>query len=89
MTEESTADRVYTWTVRSLYAAAIALNVWLLLETLQESPEGQVILEKLRELQHRALAPVRERKAFRRAANRMLLDAMIIVGETETEERDG
>jgi hypothetical protein len=78
---ESTADAVYKWTTRGLYTAAIALNLWYLMEQYRNTPEGNTLLAKFERVVERAKHPFYERKKFNKMANETLVEAWIVVDE--------
>jgi hypothetical protein len=43
---ESKPDKAYKWVIRSLYLAAISLNVWYLTQIMKETEEGAAMLER-------------------------------------------
>lgn len=47
--EDSTPDSLYRWTIRSLYTAAIALNLWYTVETYRDTPEGRRFMLALKD----------------------------------------
>ena len=82
---ESTSDQVYKWTVRTLYTAAITLNLWYLMEQYRQTPEGKTILERTEKLAKKWIKPIQERKKFRRMADETLVEAWIVVDEAKKE----
>ena len=88
MADEYGDDRIYKWTIRTLYAFAIGLNCWILWDQVKDSPEALAIRSKLSEGWEKASAPVREAKMFERARNRMIYEATTIV-EQEGDDADG
>jgi len=80
---EPASELVYKWTIRTLYTAAIALNVWYLAETYRDTPKGAELVTKLHQMKNRALHPWRERKHFRRQANEVMVEAWVIVDEAK------
>jgi hypothetical protein len=88
MAEDLGDDRLYTWTIRTLYTLAIALNVWILWDQVKDSPEGQAITRHVSETWEKLSGPVREAQMFRRHANRVIFEAQTIVEEGE-KDADG
>jgi hypothetical protein len=85
--EESGADLAYKWTIRALYASAIALNVWMLWNAADET-EVEQIRSRLRAMRDRVMRPVHEKKAFQRAANHVVFEAITIVDEANPKEAE-
>jgi hypothetical protein len=77
-TEESAA---YRWTIRGLYAVAIALNVWLLIDQMNEANPTRLPIAKAKVEQwfRRTTAPLRAPSQFRRHANQVIYEATEIV----------
>jgi len=89
--EENLADAAYKWTVRSLYVAAIGLNLWYMAETYKGSPEGEAMKAKAAKVFNALRHPYTEAKKFRRMANETVVEAWVIVdeankGDVENEE---
>jgi len=80
---ETTGDTVYKWTVRSLYTAAIALNLWYLLEQYRQTPEGKTLLTRAEKVVKKWIKPFHERKKFRRLADETIVEAWIVVDEAK------
>ena len=53
------AERAYRWTIRTLYLIAVVANLWLLLQTMKETPEGQIMLQRLEDTWDRLRAGAR------------------------------
>jgi hypothetical protein len=82
-------DNVYKWTVRALYAAAISLNVWYMVEQMKGTPEGVAMNERAKEWVARIRHPFNEAKRFRRMADETVVEAWVIVDEANKEsEKD-
>ena len=79
--EASRADSVYRWTVRTLYLFAIVINLYVLIESMKDTPEGQKMLLRLEKLRDDLQRPIKQRKADRLEANKVILEAMQIVEE--------
>ena len=77
--EDSSANRIYSWTIRSLYLVAIAMNVYFLLESMKETPEGRLLLDRLRATRDGVTAPSRLKKKQRLEENRVVLEAMLVL----------
>lgn len=78
-TEPTRADTAYRWTVRTIYLLAIVLNLYVLIASMKETPEGQLILNRLEQLRDELTRPLRQRRADRVEANRVILEAWSIV----------
>jgi hypothetical protein len=85
---DSSADQVYRWTVRALYATAIALNVWMLWDALDES-KAEAMKARFAGIRDRLAAPFHERKLFRRQVGHVIYEAMEIVERAEETPADG
>lgn len=68
-------DAVMRWTVRTLYALAIGLNVWVAWYEVRERPEYEIARAKVAVALRNLTAPIRERNLFRRQVNRVLFEA--------------
>lgn len=79
--EASRADSVYRWTVRTLYLFAIVVNLYVLVESVKDTPEGQKIVARLDKLRDDLKRPMQQRRADRLEANKVILEAMQIVEE--------
>ena len=80
---ESPADQVYRWTIRALYATAIALNVWMLWDVVADESDTARVKAQARAVWDRITSPVREAKVFRSAVNHVLFEAEQIVEATD------
>jgi len=79
--EASRADNVYRWTVRTLYLFAIVVNLYVLVESVKDTPEGQKIIARLDKLRDDLKRPMQQRRKDRLEANKVILEAMQIVEE--------
>ena len=79
--DASRADTVYRWTVRTLYLFAIVITLYVLVESMKDTPEGQKMLLRLEKLRDDLQRPIKQRKADRLEANKVILEAMQIVEE--------
>ena len=75
------ASRADRWTVRTLYLFAIVINLYVLIESMKDTPEGQKMLMRLEKLRDDLQRPIKQRKADRLEANKVILEAMQIVEE--------
>ena len=85
-TDDDTGDALYRWTIRGLYVVAIGLNVWVLWDQVRDTPEGEVIRARAHLLSEIVMRPIRERTHFRRAANRVIFEAMTVVADDEGDD---
>ena len=83
---ETTADVVYKWTTRGLYTAAIALNLWYLMEQYRNTPEGNTLLAKFERGVDRIKHPFHERKRFRKMADETIVEAWVVVDEANKDK---
>jgi hypothetical protein len=82
------ADTVYKWTIRSLYTAAITLNVYFLYQQYKDTEGGKDLKAKFDKARNEVTKPWRERKHFRTQANETLVEAWIIVDEAQREQEE-
>ena len=85
---ESPADTVYKWTVRSLYTAAIGLNVYFLYQQYKDTASGHELMAKYDKVTKSLIKPWRDLKNFRRQADETLVEAWIIVDEAKREQEE-
>jgi hypothetical protein len=86
MEEKNNAgDSVYKWTVRSLYLAAIALNVYFLYQQYKDTDGGRALASKYERLKAKIQKPLKDKKAFRRQANETIVEAWLIVDDATKE----
>lgn len=62
---------LYRWVIRSLYVAAIGLNVWILWKASADEVEVAIFKAKARTAIAKALRPFTLERDWRRAVNRM------------------
>jgi hypothetical protein len=79
--DASRADSVYRWTVRTLYLFAIVVNLYVLVESVKDTPEGQRIIARLDKLRDDLKRPMQQRRKDRLETNKVILEAMQIVEE--------
>jgi hypothetical protein len=77
--DEADTEVIYRWTIRALYALAIGLNVYMLVDQMKDSPEWQVTQAKATRWIQRRLEPLRARQMFTRHANAVIYEATEIV----------
>lgn len=83
---DSLPERAYTWTIRSLYTAAIALNLWYLMESYRETPEAKTLMARASKLWRRMDTPRRIKKNLRREETATVLEAWNIVEQAQRGE---
>lgn len=76
--EESAA---YKWTIRALYLMAIGLNVWIMVDQMNEANPTRlpIVKAKVEAWARRAVEPLRAPSRFRAATNRVIYEATEIV----------
>lgn len=79
-------SRAYVWTVRTLYAALLAVNLWLALDWYKDTPSGEATIARWRQWIAQAKARAencegcaKRRAMLQRAVNRVHYDAIRIV----------
>lgn len=70
---------VYRWTIRTLYALAIGLNVYLLWKAAADDSEVEIWKAKARALGRRAMHPFHVEQQIQRETGPMLWEAVQIV----------
>ena len=76
---ESAADSTYRWTIRTLYAVAIALNVWVLWDSVADDTDAQILRAKVEALGAKLLRPFHLDREVRRQTGAVLWEAEQIV----------
>ena len=79
--DETRGETAYKWAVRAMYAGAVALNLWYLVEQYRDTPEGKRLLTRAENVTHRLIKPWNERKRFRRMADEVMVEAWITVDQ--------
>jgi hypothetical protein len=76
--EESPA---YRWTIRALYAIAIGLNVWIMVDQMNEANPTRlpIVKAKVEAWVRRTVEPLQAPGRFRAATNRVIYEATEIV----------
>jgi len=69
----------YRWTIRTLYAVAIGLNVWLLWQQTQDDAEVEILKAKAKRFGNKLLAPFHLERKIQRETGPMLWEAERIV----------
>lgn len=75
-TTDETADRVYAWTVRTLYVTLIGLNIWVYWRTVRDDPEFAVLRAHVDRAVARCRAPFHREQEYRKAVGRMHWQAL-------------
>jgi hypothetical protein len=72
---------LYKWTIRGLYAVALAVNIYVLLDMAKDDAELAVLRKRLLQVVERARRPFTAQQEWRKAVARMHWDALQIVEE--------
>lgn len=83
MTEPTREERLYRYTVRTLYIVALALNAVIIYEQVKQTEEGKALTARWERTKERALARYNEAKNLRTAENWVVFEAMEILKEEE------
>lgn len=79
---EDTEDSVvYTWTIRTLYAVALGLNIYLLWQTSKDDAELAVMRQRMTTAWAKVTKPLRTQREWNKAVGRMHWQAIEIVEE--------
>ena len=78
---EPAESELYRWTVRVLYAVAIGINIWILLDQVNEANPTRLPIAKAKAAAwlRRAVEPLQAPSRFRRHANQVIYEATEIV----------
>ena len=87
--EDSTDSAAYRWTIRALYATAIAMNIYIAWASSRDEVEMAIVRAKLATLADRLREPARRRREWIRAVGKMHGQAMEIVPDAYQEATDG
>ena len=82
---DSPADAAYRWSIRIMYGAAIALNVWVLWDMVADDADTQKLKNTLGAWKARLLRPFHLEQQVQRETGPMIWEAMRIVEEMEGE----
>lgn len=82
-TGDQGADLAYRWTIRTLYAVAIAMNVWILWIQLADDPEAQAVKDQVRGWAAKLLRPLHLDRQVKREVGGVIFEAMGIVEEAD------
>lgn len=82
-TSDERDEAIYRWTIRSLYAVAIAVNVWLLWDQVKDTPEVEGMRRRYVRATEKLWSPLRERQLFRRHTNAVIFEATQIVEDAD------
>ena len=80
---DTTADAAYRWTIRVLYAVAIALNVYMLLDTVADDAQVAQWKTQAKEVGNRILRPFHIDRMVKRGTGPVLWEAQQIVEEAD------
>jgi hypothetical protein len=69
----------YRWTIRTLYAVAIGLNVWILWDAIKDDTETAVFKAQVKQTVAKALGPFHHEREVQKQTGRMLWEATQIV----------
>lgn len=83
VTDYDHSERVYKWTIRALYVTALTLNAWVLWDQVKESPEAQLLMNRLRQANESLMRPIRDREHFRKTANEVVYEAITVVEQAQ------
>ncbi len=74
-------SQLYRWTIRGLYVLAIALNVYIMVDQMNEANPTRlpIVKAKVESWMRRAVEPLQAPGRFRRATNRVIYEATEIV----------
>lgn len=78
-------EKIYRWTVRSLYVLALALNAFAIWQQVKDTPEGEALEGRIEKVKKRIRHPFEEARHFRKQANEVVFEAITIVEESEEE----
>jgi hypothetical protein len=66
---------VYRWTIRSLYAAAIGMNVWIMWQASRDDVEMAILRDRITRWAKRTARPITAQRDWVKSVNRMYFDA--------------
>ena len=84
-TGESGPDLAYRWTIRTLYAVAIALNVWVLWDQLATDDDAARLKVRANQLAATVLRPFHLDRQVKRETGAVIWEAQTIVEEAESD----
>lgn len=79
-------DLAYRWTIRTLYAVAIALNVWVLWDQLADDGDAAALKVRANQLMAKVLRPFHLDRQVKREAGAVIFEAMEIVEDASVDE---
>lgn len=83
--EDYSDSPTYRWVIRGLYAAGLALNVYVLWDMSHDEYETAVVRERAVQLWNRCLAPIRDQREWRRKVSWLHWEAQQIVEESTSD----
>ena len=85
MTTGSTREeRLYRYTVRTLYVVALTLNAVIIWDQVKTTPEGKAMAERFAKAKAKAVTQWRNAKNLKAAENWVVFEAMTILEEEGT-----
>jgi hypothetical protein len=82
--EPTREERLYRYTVRTLYIIALALNAVIIWDQVKTTPEGKALGERFSTAKAKALGKLKAAKDLRDAESWVLFEAMTILEENGT-----
>jgi hypothetical protein len=82
------ADKIYKWTIRSLYTVAIAINVYLMVSSYEATESGKELRAKFEQRKQAFVRPWKERKHFRRDVAETIVEAWVIVDDAKKAQEE-
>ena len=81
-------ERIYRITVRTLYVAALVLNMLVIYEQLKDTPEAEQLKNRAAQFANKIKAKATEKAHFRRQANAVIFEAVTVVEEQQRGTND-
>ena len=78
-TGDGTGDVVYRWTIRGLYAVAIALNVWMLWDAMSDDTDTERLRIELRKRWRHATSPFHYERWIKKETGHVIFEAIQVV----------
>lgn len=86
--DDDPVDRVYVWTVRTLYVTLIGLNIWIYWRSVRDDPEFAVVRSRVDRFVARCRAPFNRERDFRKAVGRMHWQALEALDEERSDDAE-
>jgi hypothetical protein len=80
-TEPTREERLYRYTVRTLYIVALALNAIIIWDQVKTTPEGQALAGRFEKAKAKTLGKMKAAKDLKAAENWVVFEAMTILEE--------